>query len=108
MRIPFNELTSHDHAWIEAEWQVMMPAVGAKGSFVSTFEHDGKNYAYKAEDLENKEIQANIWITVRTYYLTPEVRSKNDPFVCYFWSRDTLPLFISGPVITTYQPVDNP
>ncbi|MEO8733849.1 MAG: hypothetical protein ABI373_05925, partial [Flavobacteriales bacterium] len=107
INIPFKELTSHDHAWVEAEWQVMMPAAGTKGSFVSTFEHHG-NYAYTAKDLEKGDTVPGMWTTVRTYYLTPEVRNKNDLFVCYFWLRDTLPLYISGPVITTLQPKDRP
>lgn len=108
LHIPFNELTAHDHAWIEAEWKVMMPVAGTKGSFVSTFEHGGKNYAYTTEDVEKKELQPNVWTTVRTYYLTPEVRSKHDLFACYFWLRDTVPLFVSGPVITTWQPREEP
>lgn len=108
LHIPFNELTGHDHAWIEAEWSVMMPVAGTKGSFVSTFEHGGKNYAYTTEDVEKKDLPPNVWTTVRTYYLTPEVRSKKDLFVGYFWLRDTLPLYVAGPVITTYQPKERP
>lgn len=106
LHIPFHELTAHDHAWIEAEWKVMMPDPGTKGSFVSTFEHGGKNYAYTSKDVEKKNLPANVWTTVRTYYLTPEVRSSKDLFVSYFWLRDTLPLYVSGPVITTFQPKD--
>lgn len=106
LHIPFHELTAHDHAWIEAEWKVMMTDPGTKGSFVSTFEHGGKNYAYTSEDVEKKNLPANVWTTVRTYYLTPEVRSSKDLFVSYFWLRDTLPLYVGGPVITTFQPKD--
>jgi len=104
LRVPFNELTLFDHAWIEANWNVMMPGTGAKGSFVSAFEHGGKSYAYTAKDLEEKNLPANKWTTVRTYYLTPEVRSKTDIFISYFWLRDTLPIYVSGPVITVHQP----
>ena len=104
IHIPFDELTASDHAWVKAEWQVMMPFANTKGSFVSTFEHKGGNYGYTTEDLEKKDLQPGIWTTVRTYYLTPEVRSVSDPFVCYYWSRDTLPLFVTAPVITVFQP----
>lgn len=107
IRIPFKELTSHDHAWVEAEWHILMPTAGAKGSFVSTFEHHG-NYAYTAKDVEKTDNLPGTWTTVRTYYQTPEVRNKNDLFVCYFWLRDTVPMFVSGPVITTFQPKDRP
>jgi len=108
IHIPFKELTSHDHAWVEAEWQVLVPTPGTKGSFVSTFEHYGGNYAYTAKDLEQTGTVPDTWTTVRTYYLTPEVRNKKDLFVCYLWLRDTVPMFVSGPVITTFQPKGRP
>jgi hypothetical protein len=104
MRVPFDSLTRHDHAWVETEWRVLLPMPNVKGSFVSTFEHDGRNYGYTTVELEKQAIQAGAWATVHTWYLTPEVRSKNDIFACYFWLRDTIPLFVSGPVITTWQP----
>ncbi|MBS1570597.1 MAG: hypothetical protein JST45_14305 [Bacteroidetes bacterium] len=104
MHVPFNELTTHDHAWIELEWQVFMPGSGTKGSFVTTFEHGGKNYAYMAEDIEKHHVPPGHWTTVYTWYLTPEVRNRKDLFVTYFWLRDTVPMYVSGPTITTYQP----
>jgi len=104
VRIPFQELTTHDHAWIESEWQVLMPMAGAKGSFVSLFLHGGRNYAYTAESFEKKDVPTGVWTTLRTYYLTPEVRSKTDSLVCYFWLRDTVPLYVAGPKITVFQP----
>ncbi len=104
IHIPFHELTASDHAWVEAEWQVLMPVADTKGSFVSTFEHSGGNYGYTTEELEKKEVPLGTWITIHTYYLTPEVRSKNDLFVSYFWLRDTVPLYVDGPKITIYRP----
>ncbi len=104
VRIPFKELTTQDHAWVESEWHVLMPMAGAKGNFVSLFLHGGQNYAYMAESFEKKEVRSGVWTTLRTYYLTPEVRSKSDTLVCYFWLRDTLPLYVEGPKITVFQP----
>ncbi|MEO7080422.1 MAG: hypothetical protein ABIY71_02805, partial [Flavobacteriales bacterium] len=104
LHIPFHELTTSDHAWVEAEWQVWMPVPGTKGSFVSTFEHSGGNYGYTTEELEKKDVPPGTWTTIRTYYLTPEVRSKNDLLVSYFWLRDTVPLYVDGPKITIYRP----
>lgn len=108
LHVPFDDLTGNDHVWIKAEWQVLMPDSGTKGSFVNTFEHHGKNYAYRSDDVENKNLQPGVWTTLDTWYLTPEVRSGKDLYVCYFWLRDTLPVYVSGPVITVYQPKDNP
>lgn len=108
LHIPFNELTRHDHAWIETEWKVMMPGPGTKGSFVSTFEHSGKNYAYTTVDVEKENLSALDVATMRVFYLTPEVRRKKDLFISYFWLRDTLPIFVSGPVVTTWQPKARP
>lgn len=104
VRIPFHALTTQDHAWVESEWQVLMPMGGAKGNFVSLFLHGGQNYAYTAESFEKKDVPPGIWTTLRTYYLTPEVRSKSDTLVCYFWLRDTVPLYVEGPKITVYRP----
>jgi hypothetical protein len=108
IRIPFKKLTLFDHAWVETEWKVLIPTAGTKGSLVSTFEHQGDNYAYTAKDLRETDTVPGMWTSVRSYYLTPEVRNKNDLFVCYFWLRDTVPLFVSGPLITIWQPKARP
>lgn len=104
LRVAFHDLTRNDHAWVEAEWRVWLSDTAAKGSFVNTFEHGGKNYAYQAEDIGMKHLPAGQWVTLSTWYLTPEVRSGEDLFVAYFWLRDTLPMYVSGPMIILHRP----
>lgn len=103
IRVPFHTLTARDHAWVEAEWRVKVPAHPFDGGFINNMEHAGKNYAYDGKDLEPFAPVPGEWSTIRTWYLTPEVRSVEDPFVVYFWSRDTLPILVEGPYITVHE-----
>lgn len=108
LRIPFNLLTARDHAWVEAEWRVNISAHPFEGVFINTMEHGGINYAYEGTALEPFGPVPGQWTTIRTWYLTPEVRSPEDPFVVYFWSRDTLPVLVEGPYITVHEPLRSP
>ena len=108
IRIPFHLLTLRDHAWVEAEWHVNTPSIPVKGSFVHTMEHAGKSYAYDGRDLDRYTLSPGLWTTIRTWYLTPEPRSVEDPFVAYFWSRDTTPILVEGPYITVHEPLGSP
>ena len=108
IRIPFHLLTLRDHAWVEAEWRVKTASVPFKGSLIHTMEHDGKSYAYDGRDLDRFDLVPGQWATIRTWYLTPEPRSVEDPFVAYFWSRDTMPILVEGPYITVHEPLGGP
>lgn len=108
VRIPFHLLTLRDHAWVEAEWRVNAASIPVKGSFVHTMEHDAKSYAYDGRDLDLSTLVPGQWTTIRTWYLTPEPRSAEDPFVAYFWSRDTVPILVEGPYITVHEPLGGP
>lgn len=108
IRIPFHLLTLRDHAWVEAEWRVKASSAPFKGSLIHTMEHDGKSYAYDGRDLDRFDVVAGQWTTIRTWYLTPEPRTSEDPFVAYFWSRDTIPILVDGPNITVHEPLDSP
>lgn len=108
IRIPFHLLTLRDHAWVEAEWRVMAASVPFKGSLIHTMEHDGKSYAYDGRDLDHFDLVPGQWTTIRTWYLTPEPRTSEDPFVAYFWSRDTIPILVDGPYITVHEPLGSP
>lgn len=104
VRIPFDSITSTDHAWVEAVWQVRCDRVPVHGSFISSMEHNGKSYGYSARDLRPEDVVPGTWRSFSTYYLTPEVRSGNDEFVCYFWLRDSLPIWVEGPLIKIHKP----
>ncbi len=108
VRVPFHQLTQLDHAWIEAEWRVKVNGRPFQGSFVHTMEHTGRSYAYDGRDLEPFDPKPGEWTTIRTWYLTPEVRSVEDVFACYFWSRDTSRILVEGPLITVHEPLTSP
>jgi hypothetical protein len=103
IRIPFHRLTSTDHAWVAAEWRVNVVGRPILGTFVQSMEHDGRNYAYEGLDLEPFSPAPGEWTTIRTWYLTPEVRSVEDTFVIYYWSRDTMPILVEGPYLTAHE-----
>lgn len=104
IRIPYERLTAHDHVWVECAWRVLPLDTAARPwlSVVSAVEHGGRSYSYRAEDLKLGP-RIGRWYTVNTFYLTPEVRDRQDTFVTYAWSRDTLPLLIAGPVIHLHE-----
>lgn len=108
VRVPFHQLTLRDHAWVEAEWRVKVAARPFQGSVIHTMEHKGLSYAYDGRDLEPFDPKPGEWTTIRTWYLTPEVRSVEDPFVVYFWSRDTSAILVEGPHITVHEPLSGP
>jgi hypothetical protein len=107
-RLPFRSITPLDHAWVRARWFVRVPRNGIKGSFVTTADHRGANYGYSAHDLERMDLVPDTWDTVTTYFMTPEMRDRDDHILCYFWLRDTVPILVDGPHITVYQPIALP
>jgi len=108
IRIPFHGLTGADHAWVETRWRVFARSVPVKGNLVSTFEHGGRSYHYAAMLLETMDIRPGEWHSITMRYLTPEPRRRSDPFVTYFWSRDTVPVLVDGPHITVWEPLRAP
>lgn len=110
IRIPFDRLTAQDHVWVESEWQVLLrDGTGSPAlSIVRTFEHGGRSYSYSTEDVDLSGASRGQWRTVKTFYLSPEVRDRQDSFVTYAWLRDTVPLFIVGPSLHLHQPVATP
>jgi hypothetical protein len=108
IHIPFHTLTSTDHAYITTEWKVWMPSAPVQASVVMTMEHNGQAYGYRGFDLEHMDLKPGQWNTVRTLYLTPEVRSKNDPLLVYFWLRDAQHVLVRPPTFLIQEPVSAP
>jgi hypothetical protein len=96
--MPYNKITSKDHAWLRAEVMVFpTAAVGENSaSLVITFQRRGEVYNYRAAGISLKEysMKPGKWNKMQMDYLTPEVRSENDSVKIYFWLQGKDPVYI--------------
>ena len=55
-----------------------------------------KDGVYKYRSFEPIDFHNHVGDTIHYHYeyLTPEVRSTNDLFKCYFWQRDESPIYL--------------
>lgn len=87
----FNEITSKDHAWLEASISIRFPELPSESNpeaplLVMSMEHKHGIYAYHATELK-PDSNSNGWIRYKMVFLTPEMRSNKDEFKCYIWNR---------------------
>ena len=95
VRTPYKEITSKDHAWMRIRCEIMpcAPVAENPGYFTVTFQHKEKNYKYRSFPLSDSLIVGQ-WNPVEVMYLTPEVRSRNDELVIYYWHQGKQPVRI--------------
>ena len=107
---PWAAITRCDHAWFRITCHVQRPADGSlpELSVVTTFEHKGESYGYKATDVHLDGTPPGEWQTVHAWYLSPEVRRPTDEFKVYCWLRDTLPVQVDELRIDLYEPIATP
>ena len=105
VRIPYEELTNKDHAWIAAEWYVCLPSTATRLTCSHSFEFQKRNYGAQGFDAADMDVEPGRWDTIRTMYLTPEVRTTKDLLRMFFWLKDTSHVLVDGPVVTVYEPL---
>ena len=95
VRIPYKEITNKDHAWMRIRCEIMpcAPVAENPGYFTVTFQHNEKNYKYRSFPL-NDSLLVNQWNPIEVLYLTPEIRTKNDELVIYYWHTGKQPVRI--------------
>ncbi len=104
IHLPYNDLTEHDHAFLELRWFVR-PLDDRSGTVVvTTFEHGG-SYAYRTVDIHDLNVVRGKWNRITHWYMTPEVRSVRDPFTTYVWSTQGGAVEVVGPVVIVHEPV---
>ena len=105
IKIPFNEITQKEHAWIDITVKVKssMPGKEHPFSLVTLFEYQEKPYKYQVFNAELMSLEVGEWCTVKRTYLTPEVRTKKDLFVMYFWNRSQQHVTIDELKIDIYE-----
>jgi len=107
--IPYKEITDNYYAWIRAEvWVYPVHKIyKTPVSLVVTFQHDGKNYKYRAVNLNTEDAKKQLtlyqWNKVTFDYLTPEVRSKNDNLAVYIWNRGKEDIYFDDLIITSFE-----
>lgn len=98
-KIKFSELTSQDHVWIKLSFDIKYASNNNKYALaVMTMDRKEGSYAYFT-----KEIKSENGGYFEMFYLSPEVRSKDDTFVCYIWNRDKLEFSIDNLKIETFE-----
>jgi len=109
-KIPFKEMTNHYYAWIRVTvWVYPVHDLSETPSaLVISFQHKGKNYRYRALDINGKEtrdkLKLNQWNKVEMTYLTPEVRNQNDNLVTYIWNRGKKDIYFDDLKVELLEP----
>jgi hypothetical protein len=85
----YSDIVKRDHAWIKITAYIYPAAEPKENPFsiVVHFTHNGYPYKYRTLDSENFNLDPDTWNKITFYYLTPEVRRKNDELKVYLWNR---------------------
>ena len=109
LTMKYKNITGEYYAWIRASIEVRY-SKNYKDNWpvlVLTFEHNGGNYKYFAGDLFCNEDEKGDWKKISFDYMTPEVRSIEDPLKVYVWHRGKNPVLFKNLFIEAYEPVIN-
>lgn len=106
VNIKYSELTHQNHAWIIGSAKIFIPETydEALPLFVASFHHKGKPYKYRTFEIKKSDILYNTWNTIELFYLTPEVRSKDDNLKIYIWHRGNKEILIDEINLFLYSP----
>lgn len=105
-RMPFNVITSADHAWIRITFS-FFPIHDLKtnnAALVVDMEHDKrKEYKYHAFGLDQHPYELNKWNKVSFDYLTPFPYRESDELKIYFWLLGEKDIYIDDVIIEAYE-----
>ena len=103
----FDNLTGHDHVWVKVTCLVRYPqgeTLPAKVALVTTFDHKGHSYMWKATTYEPLADRGEDWVQMTNWYLTPEVRVPSDQLLIYAWLQEGSRALIDDMTVTLYEP----
>ncbi len=105
IEIPYKEITKKDHAWIKVSIKVFNEQAFTENPFSLIVQFNQKEYAFKYKnfDSENMNLIAKQWQTISFYYLTPEVRNKNNYLKTYVWYRGKTQIYIDDFQVEIYE-----
>ena len=99
--MPYDSLTSLDHAWLRISVRVFIPA-GYRDELpllVAAFHYKGQPYKYRSRSVKQEEAIRGGWHSLEMDYLTPEVRTSEDNLKVYLWHRGTTPVRVRDFVV---------
>ncbi|MFT4524733.1 MAG: hypothetical protein ACI9FU_001350 [Granulosicoccus sp.] len=103
---PFGQLTSKNHAWVRVTAMVLkMDSIeSTTPAIVMHFSHKDKPYKYVAHNWPKEALNVGEWASLSKDYLTPEVRSINDPIKIYVWNQGGGNYQVDDLKIEVFQP----
>jgi hypothetical protein len=104
----WESLTGRDHLWVKVTCMVRYPLgerLPAKVALVTTFDHKGHSYMWKAATYEPAEERADTWVRMTHWYLTPEVRVPYDRLLIYAWLQEGSRALVDEMEVTLYEPI---
>lgn len=106
-KMPYNEITSRDHAWIRAGIHIYPTDINDLNQLrlVVDFKYKGKIYKYRAFNFQDLKIDAKPgqWNFLSIDYLTPEVRSTDDILEIYAWYQGKSPCYVDDLTVDAYE-----
>ena len=109
LREPYNSISNKDHFWIKASVEIFISAdfIGESPMIVVTAEHKDKGpYKYRIKSIAEVDLKKNAWNHLEFYYLTPEVRSKDDMIKVYFWNIHKSKVLIDDFKVDILEPIN--
>lgn len=101
MQQPFKSFTSQDHLFVKWSAKVFYDNSdsGIMPLLISTMDRNGGGYGYTSNPLLSDSLVLNEFL-----YLSPELRSKNDPVKLYIWNKPMVDIQISDLKVIVYFP----
>lgn len=83
----YMDITQKDHVWFKiSAWVYVQEPVQLNDlKIVAHFEHKGFTYNYQVYNIPPEKLKEGEWNLIQYYYLSPEVRKKQDNFKSYVW-----------------------
>lgn len=106
--IPYDNLTTKDHAWLRIRVKVFPVTRTDSDRFalVMHFSFNGFAYQYKSVESPALNLKLNEWNDISFDYLTPEVRRKNDIFRTFVWNITGAPVLVDALSVEVFEPRD--
>ena len=103
--LPYSQITSNDHAWIHAKAECFIPErfEGDAPLLVASFHYKNQAYKYRSEPFIVDSASRGKWNPLEIWYLTPEVRTREDKLGVYIWNRADSHIYFRNFVVEVWE-----